>query len=460
VGKINFSKKLEEANEEFLKNSNFYDMQMDPATSKIKYAILSDAKFMKLKVGDVLNAPKSQIEMIAARLAKFPSEEITQDVTAANVMDLPLTKLSRVPGSSISQFIEQIPGTFLTLVTDEQLKELDLSKVSKDQVEELFGYVDGNTEVQRFALLTTEQVQSILFKLEGKYIRLISDVQLPQLDLSGLSKNRIEELFRYVDDQEEYQRFALLTTKQVQSILTKLEGRYIRYISDKQLSQLDLSGLSKNRIEELFRYVDDQQEYQRFALLTTKQVQSILTKLEGRFIRYISDKQLPELDLSGLSKNRIEELFRYIDDEQEYQRFALLTTKQVQSILSKLEGRFIRYISDKQLPQLDLSGLSKSRIEELFRYVDDEREYQRFALLTTEQVQSILTKLEGRFIRYISDKQLPQLDLSRLSKSRIEELFRYVDGIEEYRRFKLLSLEQRQAIKNYLRPAFQKLATA
>jgi len=112
-GPEKFFKKLEETDEEFLKSCNFCDMQMDPNTSKIKYAILSDAKFMKLTVGQVINAPKAQIAMIAARLAKLPSQELNQEVTAANVMDLPLVKLSHLPGSAINQFIEQIPGRIL-----------------------------------------------------------------------------------------------------------------------------------------------------------------------------------------------------------------------------------------------------------------------------------------------------------------------------------------------------------
>ena len=61
-------------------------------------------------------------------------------------MELPLVKLANVPGSAISQFIEQIPGCFLTLVTDEQLQDLDLSKASDDQVKKLFRYIDGVKE--------------------------------------------------------------------------------------------------------------------------------------------------------------------------------------------------------------------------------------------------------------------------------------------------------------------------
>src|SRR5690606_2790312 len=124
------------------------------------------------------------------------------------------------------------------------------------QVNKLFCYIDGKEEKRRFALLSIGQVQTILGKLGEYQLKLISDDHLKELDLSDLSPERLQKLFCYIDGKEEKKRFACVPVDQVQAILGKLGEHQLKLISDNQLNKLDLKDMPADRLQKLFCYID------------------------------------------------------------------------------------------------------------------------------------------------------------------------------------------------------------
>jgi hypothetical protein len=262
-------------------------------------------------------------------------------------------------------------------ILGDQIKKLNLKDVTEKQLKNMFDLSGTDSKIKnQFANFSVEQVQSILLKLDEQGLSCISDEQLKGLDLKDLSKERLAELFPYDWTDEMKNRFANLSAKQVQSILTKLDDAGLSYISDKQLEGLDLKDLNEKQIADLLPHEQGWHDdiKKRFANLSVQQLQSILTKLDKTLLSYISNKQLKGLDLKDLSEKQIADLFPHGHgwDNGIKKQFANLSVQQVQNILLKLDEHGFSYISDEQLKGLDLTDLSKENIGILFHTLSEE----------------------------------------------------------------------------------------
>ena len=323
--------------------------------------------------------------------------------------------------------------------------------------------------------LSLEQVQKKLPDLSENDLLHISDEYLPQLNLRDLPAAKCRAIFNNRDLNENKRRFALLTASQVQQILPKLNPHQYLFLSDSQLQKLDFISLFSSQLKHLFSYKLRNENKRRFALLTAPQVQQILPKLGEELHKFISDAQLPQLDLARFSQLQLEQLFPFDLYFPELLRvselFALLTASQVQQILPALRHEQYDFISDAQLLQLDLARFSQLQLKRFFSWSSapqtwdeirqNERNKKRFALLTASQVQQILPKL-GDKVLFISNAQLPQLDFSLLSHLQLKELFTFdhFNLAETRRRFALLTAPQvLQILPNLDDPHFQLIST-
>lgn len=133
---------------------------------------------------------------------------------------------------------------------------MDLSKASSEQIQELFSYIDGTEENRRFALLSTEQLQVVLSKLPDHLLKKIPNEKLKELDMSGLSKTSLSELlYHYSDtDAEVKVRFSCVPSTQLQAVLNKLPNHLlkIQYIPNASIQLIDTSTLSQGLVDKLF----------------------------------------------------------------------------------------------------------------------------------------------------------------------------------------------------------------
>ncbi len=322
-------------------------------------------------------------------------------------------------------------GNYLRFVSKEQLPHLDLSSLTTEkEFEALFGYSGSEEAKERFACLSGPQVQSILPNL-GSYLKLISKEQLPQLDLSSLTtKKEFEALFGYARSEDAKERFACLSGPQVQSLLPFL-GDYLELVSKEQLPQLDLSSLTREvDFEWLFGYVDSQKSKERFPLLSGKQVQSIFPCL-GRYLGLVSEQQLQQFDLSGLTKQ--EDFQAFFGSEHNWAAkkcFARFSKDQVQSMLPNL-GIYLRWVSEQQLRQLDLSGLTERKDFEALFIKNTGEEKKRLSCV--QDISPIFCHLNISLLKLVSNTQIASLDTSKWCQEQVSRSFP-ASSIEEVRK--------------------------
>jgi hypothetical protein len=391
LGKENFFKKLADVDKHVLELANLVDLKYYSEKSGLKYILMNNEEFNQLTIGELKDISFDQKRKIFERLKNTNKEQILDSDLKTNIQQMSLIKFSSLSGKQISQYIDQIPLNIFSLFSKDQFIGLDLSNVSESQINNLFsGVLTREVDKNRFESLSTEQVNKILDKLDGYHIDLISDDQLKGLDLSKLTVDQfnkiIDELssFRIYlisDDQlkrldlsklkenlirkmfneanslnENKRRFALLPVDLVNKILDKLCTSQMNLISDDQLKGLDFSKLTKNHIEQMFDRTNGLSENKRrFALLPVDQINKILDILDNYQMSLISDDQLKGLYFSKLTENLIftENLIRKIFDRtnslsEDKRRFALLSKEQVNAIFDKLDDYQKTLISDSQ----------------------------------------------------------------------------------------------------------------
>jgi hypothetical protein len=388
IGQEQFFQKLNEANEQALELVNLVDLKMDVKTSKMKYALLSDNEFKKVTIGQLEDASPEQMRFIFQRIEEV-KDAIPDEKFNENLFELPVAQLHRVPGQKLSEVIDKIPESIFTLITDNQLKQLNLTNVNENQINKLFCYIDGKEEKRRFALLSIRQVQDILGKLGEYQLKLISDNQLNKLDLKDVPADRLQKLFCYIDGKEEKRRFASLPSAQVQVILEKLGEYQLKLISDDHLKELDLSGLSPEKLQKLFCYIDGKEEKRRFACVPVDQVQVVLGKLGEYQLGLISDEQFKKLNLSSLSMEKINLLFPTFSKE---------------SIRLEHKGKHYSFSSTYKNGKLTVNeqvGISEKEVER----ISAERKRinsAKLALLSSTQIMHIRDKLTQENLELIT----------------------------------------------------------
>jgi hypothetical protein len=196
-GKEEFFKKLSASSEEVLKLCYLFSDENFDESSNWIYALLSDDAFGKLTLNELKDASKAQGKFIAKRLKlledQIPSK--TESLSDLSLLDLPIINLPNVSAIEINQVLDKFPSSLYILITDEQLKTLDLKNLRSNHLKALFPYDSSGKQKTRFAQLSIEQVQSILSKLDETRLSYISDEQLKKLDLKDLTQKQLKKLF-------------------------------------------------------------------------------------------------------------------------------------------------------------------------------------------------------------------------------------------------------------------------
>lgn len=156
---------------------------------------------------------------------------------------------------------EKLDTYQLRLLSDLHLKALELSSISKSNLVRLFfNPYDKDKEIlqkQRFSLLTSQSVQNAIDaeKLDAYQLQLLSDQHLKALNLSIISKSCLETLFSNPFDSEkkvkEKKRFSLLQPSELKIAIEqdKLTKYQYGLLSESQLKFLNGFTACKERIE-------------------------------------------------------------------------------------------------------------------------------------------------------------------------------------------------------------------
>jgi len=212
----------------------------------------------KVTIKQLKGVPTDRIKIFARQLEVTEGPVIPRK-PGQDLLKLPLVRFYRLPIKEINTVISEIPEEGFALFTVEQIPQLDLSKISEEQIGKLLrmkiypNYDRGHIQ-ERIEALNPTQLQDLLDKFSDPYLvcslALIPQKHLQQLDLSRVSAEKLLGLFGS-NSKETEERLAALSPAQVQTILNKLPPYYLHLIPKDHLGKLDLSVLSAENLTHL-----------------------------------------------------------------------------------------------------------------------------------------------------------------------------------------------------------------
>lgn len=418
-------------------------------------------------------------------LSKLPIERVEELFPVTDKIEQEKKRFEKIQLHEVQKAIEnKVPtGVYrLSLLSPQQLHFLKLSKLPKEQVQELFCEEKKRHEMnkERFLNLSTTEVQASVENnvLSGSYrLGLLSPDHLSGLKLSKVPTKQINDLFKerqlWNPVEEDKFRFSYLSSQEVQGAIERnhLTGTYrLSLLSPQHLSDLKLSKLSEAQIDDLFYKKTDlneiEEDKKRFACLSSPEVQGALEKntLVGFYrCSLLSLDHLSALKLSNITVERVNDLFNEKLNPNEASvdknRFACLSAVEVNAAIKKdtLIGVYrLRLLSSKQLNALTISSFQTIRIKQLFAETSSVNQRAedriRFSNISSDEVQIALESavLSGSYpLSLLSYKHLNALKLSKLQKTVVDTLFtpkvHLNDITEDKIRFENLAIEEVQS---------------
>lgn len=310
-------------------------------------------------------------------LSKLSSDEIRNMFPYSYDSTVNREKFAQFSIADVQSALEKkliTDSDILKLLSNEQLQGLQISKLPRYVLQNLIGY--GEEAERRFANFKMTEVQMALETglLDSDSIKLFSDEQLRSLKLSRLSKELIEQMFPWYWVDKSRKLFALIDAEEVQAALEDglVSKNTFTLLSTEQLQSLKLSRFSQDTIEEIFPPYDiNTKDIERFANLQINEIQIALEAgLINKFhiLQLLSDEQLKGMKISRLSKDIINGIFSDYNKDSDKKRFANLDPAEVQTALvsNKLDKSRIKLISSDQIKEFDFSSLPSEAIEKLF----------------------------------------------------------------------------------------------
>jgi hypothetical protein len=175
------------------------------------------------------------------------------------------------------------------------------------------------------------------------------------------------------------EKIAFLSSEQFISIFSKLSPDQLKYVTNDQLKNLDLASLTIDQFQSLFLFNRDA----KIALLSPEQLYAITDKLNTRDLMVvISADQVKNLNLASLTTDQIKELFTFHADT----KIPSLSPEQLASIFSKLKYYHLEHVTIDQFKKLNPASLTTDQINSLL----SRHRSEKIAFLSSEQLHGFL----------------------------------------------------------------------
>ncbi len=241
-------------------------------------------------------------------------------------------RFAKIPNEQINIVVAKLDIGPLRFVSDQHIAALDFTSLPKEKMAKIFNRGDRKEELRLVSLLNKSRVECYVEKFEDWHLELLSDNQIQELDFSKVDKDKIALIFSQ-NGAERQRKFALLSSKQVHDIMAKIDDwNWRKLVTDEQLIGLDTARLQNQEIKTLFpstktnangsyyssrtnngvvkkeqhqfssgenvskETLEDNQR--RFAIFTGLQVKSMLDKLTDELKILITEKQKQEMAAS------------------------------------------------------------------------------------------------------------------------------------------------------------------
>lgn len=432
-------KDLDSLDENTLKACSLLDLVPDPKISALRFAKMSDEEFRGLTAAAIANASESQVAFIKKRLADQPREDDGGKELPEHIENLPLNRLTTLTAAQVNHYKKALPAEAFLFFSNDQLQGVEIAGISGKKIYCIFDLQDEASLQGRLALFRTREIAQLIndCKLGGKVLTHLSDEHIVLLDIGRLHQTQIETIFKDKSDNDR-RRFACFADHEVLAAIRNgaLTGDFLnQLLSEEQIGELKLSKLTEKQIKDLFPEYQDRGKKKK--IIDKIKKKEVCAAIEAQLInesylfRLLSEGQVEGLKLSKLTKKQITNLFPQFGNHLKNREImAKIENKEVYAAIKAglMDDNYLfALLSDKQIEGLRLSQLTEKQIKFLFpEYGNNLKNREIMAKMKKEEVYAAI---EARLIHesylfgLLSEKQIEDLKLSKLTREQIKKLF-------------------------------------
>lgn len=308
------------------------------------------------------------------RLAQTPFEK----PDSSENLSLSAARLSLMPTKDILEISDKLPAGAFGLLTDDQVKELDFSKLSTEQIIKCIrgGIDDQKTIQRRFSILSPQQLSVVFQVVEDEVLSHFPIASVGNLPVAVMTKQQLESLFCNfrIPEGEQRQRVTMLSSDAINSILPKLDRDFLLLLSDDHIRGLDYSKVEKEQLGDIFcSWKLGEKEKARKTALIPPHAMRLVVKIANReLLKSLTQEQILALDLDSLDNEQIENIFFYwsLQDKENKAKISILPVPSINGMIHRGFFDVLKYISDEQLSQIDLQNIPPEHLNTLFPTLD------------------------------------------------------------------------------------------
>jgi hypothetical protein len=228
--------------------------------SAVWYALAPDEEIQKRQVVDIEKVDFHETDVLTARLqeVEISNQEVFVAPWPFQKQNLTIGALRLLTPKELNGIAKKIPENACALFTDEQVQEVDFSKFSGDQLDKM---IEGDKTGRRINRINPDQMREFLKKSSGHGLRQFEVSKIPDLDISKMSADQVAALLASIgtaSKEEIAERIQKVPLPQIEHILRLskdhlfLMCEFLKNLSATQLISVDCSLLTKEQLYEVF----------------------------------------------------------------------------------------------------------------------------------------------------------------------------------------------------------------
>lgn len=262
---------------------------------------VSDEKVLKTALDDL---PTLNISILAHRLNQIAQEKPTlwQHAKQANETTLSVVDLLSLSSSELTEKADALPEEAFQLLSDEQIKGLDFSRLSTEKISACIeGPFGGKRNIQkRLDILSTSQLDTAL----QKEVYTVHDHLRPK-DIEKITLGRLDE-YAMVRIFRNKELIAKIPLPFLQAQISNIPTAILMGLSDNQIQGLDCTNIDVDTLPYIFTLSRPEH---KVALLSGPNINILLQKGFTDFLGYISDNQMSLLNMESVPEYYLKNRF-------------------------------------------------------------------------------------------------------------------------------------------------------
>ncbi len=360
-------------------------------------------------------------------------------------------KIDLINGHVVPVHIQEqiLPNLASNVISNKQIREMDMEKLSLLEWQRIFAFNNKKINEARIRLLSPKQISCCIKYLNTHFLsRCLSNEQIKKLDIEKLSDTERFCLFQTDDEEKNRERIQLFSGKQLDAC-QNFTPTSLKYLSNQQIKELDVEKFCYAKFHYIFETNDEEKNRERVQLLSAKQVKSCFQCFSLQSVKYLSTEQISELNEKQLNRfhlyrginlkhpNLNEQNFFEGNFEDWFSRFGFSfkshappshrkpSIPQLPELIFPAENsEDVKYLNEGQLEGLSNLKYAYSLGKQLISSPEDIHKF--FGLKSGFTEKSINKKFRELALKIHPDKQAAQF------KEQTEALFKWMAGVRGY----------------------------